>query len=160
MTVVSAGYDLLNRVTSRTSPLGGVTSFTFDSFGRVLTQTDPDPDGSGSQAAAVTNYEYSAAGLSKITDALSHATTFVRDGQGRVTSMTDAQANVTSYAWLIPIEDRRQLDSQRAPASRLRHTAIFNRVQYPRSPCSPDRAKKMNRTIFLVLPGVCNCISL
>ena len=36
--VVSAGYDLLNRVTSRTNPLGGVTSITFDSFGRVLTQ--------------------------------------------------------------------------------------------------------------------------
>ena len=86
-------------MTSRTSPLGGVTSFTFDSFGRVLTQIDPDPDGSGAQSAGVTNYEYSAAGLSKITDALSHAKTLVRYGQGRVTSMTDAQSNVTSYAY-------------------------------------------------------------
>ncbi|MEO8272157.1 MAG: hypothetical protein ABI557_20775, partial [Aureliella sp.] len=71
----------------------------FDSIGRVLTETLPDPDGAGPLTSPVTTNEYGAAGLSKVTDALGHATTFVRDGNGRVTQSTDALSGVTDVVY-------------------------------------------------------------
>jgi RHS repeat-associated protein len=97
--VASQTYDSLNRITSKTNVLGGLTTYTYDTFGRVLTQVAPDPDGAGPLTAGTTSFEYGVAGLSKVTDALSHITTFTRDGQGRVTDVADGLGNTISYTY-------------------------------------------------------------
>jgi len=92
-------YNVMNWIPSATDPRGGVTSYTFDNLGRVLTKTDPDPDGAGSLAAPVTTNSYNSSGLSKVTDPLGHEANYSRDGRGRILSVTDGLSNVTSYEY-------------------------------------------------------------
>jgi RHS repeat-associated protein len=122
--VYQYGRDSVGRVTSVTDPLGKITSYTYDNLDRILTVTLPKPS-SGSPLNFVTTYTYdnfdSPTGLvftnqtdpnSKLTkqgydaygqmvrsiDALNKTTIFTYTN-GLLTSITDANNNVTSYSY-------------------------------------------------------------
>jgi RHS repeat-associated protein len=89
-------YDAQGRVAqkSRTYFVSGGTprwtSYTYDTLGRVLTETYPD--------SSVISIAYH--GLSTTTtNALSQTTTTVKNSQGQTVSVTDAASNVTTYLY-------------------------------------------------------------
>ena len=115
-------FDSLGRPTATVSPKGNVqgadpanftTSYTYNAFGDVLTQTDPlgdktvntydagrnlistkDPDGH------TTSYAYNADNeLTSITRANGSVTGYGYDGDGNRTSWTDPNGNITSYTY-------------------------------------------------------------
>src|SRR6185437_12857620 len=89
-------YDALGRLTQVSRPYfvsGGTpqyTTYTYDTLGRVLTETRPD--GSVSQTA------YHGLSVTE-TNALSQTRTTVKNSQGKVASITDAQSNVMTFAY-------------------------------------------------------------
>jgi RHS repeat-associated protein len=118
------GRDTIGRVTSVTDPLSKITSYTYDNLNRILTVTLPKPS-PGSPLNFTTTYSYdnfdSPTGLlftnqtdpnSKLTkqgydqfgqmvqsiDALNKTTIFTYT-KGLLTFITDANNNVTSYAY-------------------------------------------------------------
>ncbi len=132
----------LHRVTSVVDPVGRTQSFTYDTFGNMLTSVDgagftttyayntrglptsvtpPDPDGAGPLSSPVTSLAYDTYGrLVTLTnpdsstktftynsadqmltsvDELSKTTTMVYDSLGRMTSVTDRVSAQTQYAY-------------------------------------------------------------
>lgn len=84
-------YDGAGQLETVTGPDGGVTSVDYEN-GRVSSRTDP-LDG-------VTTYSYDAAGrLTSTTDANGHTTGFAYDSVGKLVSVTDANGNTTSYGY-------------------------------------------------------------
>ncbi len=89
-------YDAQGRVTQKSRPYfvsGGSprwTTYTYDTLGRVLTETYPD--------TGVTTQAYH--GLSTtVTNAMGRSTTTVKNSQGQTVTVTDALSNVTSYLY-------------------------------------------------------------
>ncbi|MBU6462902.1 MAG: RHS repeat protein [Bradyrhizobium sp.] len=89
-------YDALGRLTQTSRPFfvsGGTpqyTTFTYDTLGRVVTQTLPD--GSVSQTA------YHGLTVTE-TNALNQTRTTTKNSQGKVVSITDAQNNTMTFAY-------------------------------------------------------------
>jgi RHS repeat-associated protein len=75
-----------------TAPDGGITAYTYDQAGRVLTQADAKGD--------VTTYTYDGNGnvLSE-TNPLKNAVTYTYNSRGKVLTKTDARGNVTKYQY-------------------------------------------------------------
>ena len=94
----SYAYDLTNNITTITNPpdangqVGTVVN-TYDSYGMLLTSTDPLNN-------TTTNTYDANHNLTSVTDPLGHATTYTYDGNGNRTSvthpMTPASVNTTS----------------------------------------------------------------
>jgi RHS repeat-associated protein len=89
-------YDALGRLTQTSRPYfvsGGTpqyTTYTYDTLGRVLTETKPD--------GSVTQTAYHGLSVTE-TNALSQTRTVVKNSQGKVVSITDAQSGVMTYAY-------------------------------------------------------------
>lgn len=84
---------------SITDVMGAVTSYTYDSYGNMLTQTLPDPDGAGPLSSTVLTYTRDAYGRATSVAAGGVTTSSTYDSLGRVTSETDGLGNTTSYVW-------------------------------------------------------------
>lgn len=87
-------YDAQNRMTQITYPNGGVKNYAYDANGRVLSEDD----GAGQNTLNYTYYASSTA----VTDALGRTTVYrytSQRGLSKITSMTDPDGGVTSYAY-------------------------------------------------------------
>jgi YD repeat-containing protein len=110
-----------HQVASATDELDRTVSFTYDSDGNLLTETDgegyvtthayntdglrtstttPDPDGAGSQSAAVTSFSYDTSGrLTTITFPDSNTYEFEYDSADNVTTETDELDNDATFTY-------------------------------------------------------------
>ena len=92
-------YNTFGEVLTSTDPLGHTTTNTSDSHGNLLTTTTPSPDG-GTTPGSTTRFAYDSQGqLLTITDPLNHATTLTYYATGLVHTLTDVQSNVTTYVY-------------------------------------------------------------
>ncbi|MFZ0641082.1 MAG: IPT/TIG domain-containing protein [Candidatus Acidiferrales bacterium] len=91
-------YNSFGEVLTMTDPLGNVTTNTYDSHGDLLTVTTPKPNSSTS--ASETQFAYNSLGeLTQITDPLNRITKITYTTAGYIASITDPQSNVTSYGY-------------------------------------------------------------
>ena len=106
--VTSTTYDSAGRAVSQTDPLGRVTSLAYDHEGRLLSTTGPDPDGTGPLSAPVESSTYNALGSRlSVTDPGGHTTSWQYDALQRPTQMTEPDpdgggplaAPVTTYVY-------------------------------------------------------------
>jgi RHS repeat-associated protein len=97
-------YTPQGLIASQTDPLGHVTTYAYDSQGRLITLTQAK----GTPDESVRHYEYDAAGnLTATTDELGNRTVYIYDGYNRLIRQTGPdpdgagplQAPVTSYAY-------------------------------------------------------------
>ena len=96
--VTTFNYDTANNLTQITgpAPLNAVTMFGYDAGHRVTTVTQIIATGN-----AVTTFDYSAAGHTKITDADGHPpTNYSVDSSGRITAAVDAKGQSTSTTYI------------------------------------------------------------
>jgi len=98
----SSTYDAAGNVTRSTSATGGVTTYTYDDLNRVASMVDPRGNAPGANPADYTvSYGYDPAGnLTRVTDQLGQATTFVYDSNSRTTNRTDANGHSVTYKYL------------------------------------------------------------
>jgi len=91
-------YNSFGEVLTMTDPLGNVTTNTYDAHGNLLTVTTPAPN--SSTAASKTQFAYNALGeLTQITDPLTRITKITYTPQGYIATITDPQSNVTTYGY-------------------------------------------------------------
>jgi RHS repeat-associated protein len=91
-------YNSFGQVLTATDPLGNTTTNTYDAKGNLLSVTSPAPD--ANTPASVTSFTYDSKGqLLTITDPLNHVTTLSYTTAGLIQGITDAQNNVTSYEY-------------------------------------------------------------
>jgi RHS repeat-associated protein len=94
-------YNTFGEVLTATDPLGHITVNTYDPKGNLLTTTTPSPDG-GTTAGSVTTFTYDAAGkglLSTIKDPLNHVTTITYFPSGLIQTIKDPLNHITTYAY-------------------------------------------------------------
>jgi RHS repeat-associated protein len=122
---VSYVYDTASNVTSRTNERGYPTAYTFDSMGRVLSETDP--------LNHATSYLFDAAGnLTRVTNALNQATNFGYNNMNRLITVTDALNNVTNVTY----DGEGNVTQVRDPINRTT-TASYNALNYQTSTTTP-----------------------
>ena len=93
-------YDSYGNLLTATTPLGDVTTNTYNARGQVLSVTAPDPDGSGSLTSPETSFSYDTLGrLTTITNPDASTQQRGYDSADRVTSQTDELGRVTSIAY-------------------------------------------------------------
>ena len=95
------GYDAQANRNRITSPLGEVTTMTFDGAGRMLTAVDPRGNATGGNPAQyTTTFGYDAADdMTSSTDPLGHAATATYDPAGNQTGVTDPNSHATGYGY-------------------------------------------------------------
>ncbi|MBI2354624.1 MAG: RHS repeat protein [Deltaproteobacteria bacterium] len=94
-------YDARNRLIKTIDPQGNITSYTYDANGNKLSETDANGN--------TTTFEYNSRNqLIKTIDALGSATTYAYGGSAcpscgsgadKLTAITDANGNITSYLY-------------------------------------------------------------
>lgn len=85
-------YDSAGRVLTETNPLMQTTAYTYDGGGRILTSTDP--------LANTTTHSYDGAGRVLTTkDPSGHVTTHTYDPSGRLSTTTSPRGLATTYAY-------------------------------------------------------------
>ncbi len=92
--------DGQGRVTGVTDTQGNVTSYAYDYYSNLLSQTDPDPDGTGPLGRPVTTFAYDPANrLTSKTDPRGGGTVYTYDLSSNLTSLTDPVGNITNFAY-------------------------------------------------------------
>jgi RHS repeat-associated protein len=117
-------YDTMNRLTRTTDAQGNVTTFTYDANGNMLTGTDANgkttsfeynfqgqPLKSIDALGNISTYTYSSTGcsscgggvdkLTSVTDANGNATTYEYDSRGRLVKETDARGKITAFSYVV-----------------------------------------------------------
>lgn len=97
-TTESATYDARGLRLTRSNGLGQTWNYTYDTTGRLMSETQPPDVLAGTRG--VTTYGYDTAGhLTSIKDPLSRTTTFAYDARNRLTQTTygDATYELTTY---------------------------------------------------------------
>jgi RHS repeat-associated protein len=93
--IVTYTYDTHGRLLSQTSATGGQTDYAYDAQGNLHTVTAPSNNDAGQRP--VTTYGYDALGrVTTVTDALSHMTTYTYDPLDRVLTTTLPKPSTTS----------------------------------------------------------------
>ena len=91
-------YNSFGEVLTATDPLGNVTTNAYDSHGNLTSISTPKPN--ANTAASLTQFGYNSLGeLTTITDPLNHVTTLTYTPAGLISTITDAQNNVTTYGY-------------------------------------------------------------
>ena len=95
------GYDRHGLLTSITDPLGNRTTMTYDEAGNLATVVSPVGNEAGGRPEQhTTTYVHDGAGLlTQLTDPLGHVTRWSYDPAGNLTSMTDAKTHATTYGY-------------------------------------------------------------
>jgi YD repeat-containing protein len=86
------GYDVHGNLTSVTDPNGNVTSYVYDDFGRMISQTSPVVTG-------VTTYVRCRGHLTTMTDAKGATTTRTYDPLGRVLTAVTTCNDTEVVSW-------------------------------------------------------------
>ncbi|MFN9851522.1 MAG: hypothetical protein ACK57P_06880, partial [Planctomycetota bacterium] len=98
--VTSFARDVRGRVTGMTDPIGNITNFTYDSYGNLLTKTEPDPDGTGPLPRPVTSWTYDSLDrVTSKTDAKGGSTWYTYDLASNLTSLRDPVNNTTNFGY-------------------------------------------------------------
>lgn len=157
-------YDNQLNVTSRTDGLNHTTSYTYDSSGNQLTQTDATGTVTFTynafgeiltrtdQMSGVTTNTYDSHGnLLTTTDPLSHASSWTYDSRGQVTTMTDARSKVTTFTWdegrPIEVTDALSHHKRFTYDSRARLTNVLNALEESTS-FEYDLAGRLSKITF------------
>ena len=91
-------YNSFGEVLTMTDALNNTTTNTYDAHGNLLSVTSPAPN--AQTPASVTQFGYNTLGeLTEITDPLGHPTYIQYYSTGLIQSITDAQGNITSYSY-------------------------------------------------------------
>jgi RHS repeat-associated protein len=91
-------YNSFGEVLTSTDALGKTTTNTYDPKGNLLTVTSPAPD--ANTAASVTQFQYDTKGeLTQITDPRNNVTTLTYTPAGLIATIKDAQQNITTYGY-------------------------------------------------------------
>jgi RHS repeat-associated protein len=86
-------YNSFGEVLTVKDPLNNTTTNVYDAKGNLTSVTPPSP-------GVATHFAYDTKGeLTSITDPLSHVTTLTYNAAGLIATITDAQSNVTSYGY-------------------------------------------------------------
>jgi RHS repeat-associated protein len=95
------GYDAYGDLTASTDPLGNQTTYSYDIIGHRTSMVSPRGNASGANPAQfTTSYSYDTLGnLVKQTDPLGHTTSYTYDANSNKTSLTDASGRTTSYSY-------------------------------------------------------------
>ena len=92
-------YDSYGNLTSQTDPLGRQTSYTYDTLGRLLTTTPPIPPGATAQSVTTTN-SYDALGhLQTVAAPLGRNSSYTYDASGNKLTETDPEHRTTGYQY-------------------------------------------------------------
>ncbi|MEQ1622937.1 MAG: RHS repeat-associated core domain-containing protein, partial [Methylococcales bacterium] len=99
----TVAYDKLNRAITNTAPNGAVTSVTYDGYTTTTTVTRVTPPNSNTPAVTVgltkTEVKNSQGQLVTVTDAQAKTMSYQYDAFGNLTTTTDALANVTTITY-------------------------------------------------------------
>jgi RHS repeat-associated protein len=91
-------YNSFGQVLTATDPSGNVTSNTYDAKGNLLTTTMPSP--APGVTGSTTTFEHFPNGLlKKVIDSRNNATQMTYTAAGLVETITDAQSNVTTFEY-------------------------------------------------------------
>jgi RHS repeat-associated protein len=91
-------YNSFGEVLTSTDPLGNTTTNTYDGSGNLLSTTTPSPD--GTKAGNTTTFTYDAKGeLIAVTDPRNNKTTLAYTPAGLPSTITDAQNHVFSFTY-------------------------------------------------------------
>lgn len=94
------GYDTYGRQTTVTNHDGWVTTTGYNLLDQVTSVTTPDPDGAGGVTASVTSHTYDYLNrLASTIDALSGTTSFTYDLNNRLINLRDPVNNDTAWAY-------------------------------------------------------------
>ena len=92
--------DTKGRVATLTDASGNVTTYAYDYYSNLTSETGPDPDSSGPLAAPVTSYAYDSQDrLTSKTDPLGGSTSYTYDVNSNLTSLQDPEGNTTQFAY-------------------------------------------------------------
>jgi YD repeat-containing protein len=115
----TAKYNTTGQPLTQTDPLGRVTTFGYDPYGRASTRTDPDPDGSGPQTSPFWTYSYDRDGeLLDTTDPTgAHASATYNDLGYAVTATRSERVNATTayFTTTLGRDDAGRLVSEKTP---------------------------------------------
>ncbi len=137
-------YDSVGNPLTVTDGTGTVT-FTYNSFGQVLTRTD--------QMSGVTTNTYSTTGnLLTSKDALNNTTTFTYDSRGQLLTVTDARNKTTTFTWdtsgrLTQVRDALNNTTNLAYNSRAELVSTTNALNHTTS-YEYDAAGRLKKVIY------------
>jgi RHS repeat-associated protein len=118
-----------------TDAAGGVTTYTYNIYGRPLTRTDPDPDGTGPKAAPVTGFAYDRdLELLDTTDPLGAHTKATYDTLGRQITSTQTDhigSTVVNFTTTYGYDDAGNRITTTTPLNHTTTTTTFNTAGEP-----------------------------